>query len=75
MTSTLDAIEAVIERLRPMLNADGGDVELVSFDGTVASVRLIGACAGCPSAEMTLHAGLERALRRVRADLRVVPVE
>ena len=70
-----EAVEAVIERIRPALNADGGDLELVGFDGTVARIRLSGACAGCPSAEMTLHAGVEGALRRIRPDLRVVAVE
>lgn len=57
----LDALETV----RPYLKADGGDVELVEIkeDGIV-EVRLIGACIGCPMSQMTLRAGIERALMR-----------
>lgn len=69
-----ESVEAVIERIRPALNADGGDLEVVSVDGSVVEIRLLGLCAGCPSAEMTLQAGVETALRRIRPDLRVVQV-
>ncbi len=57
----LDALETV----RPYLKADGGDVELVEVkeDGIV-EVRLTGACIGCPMSQMTLRAGIERALMR-----------
>ena len=60
---TRERIQTVLDRVRPFLNADGGDVELVSVDGNSAAVRLSGACAGCPSAHMTLHVGIETALR------------
>ena len=56
-------IQAVLDRVRPFLNADGGDIELVSVDGNSAAVRLTGVCAGCPGAHMTLHVGIEAALR------------
>jgi Fe-S cluster biogenesis protein NfuA len=56
-------IQAVLDRVRPFLNADGGDIELVSVEGNSAAVRLTGMCAGCPSAHMTLHVGIETALR------------
>jgi Fe-S cluster biogenesis protein NfuA len=56
-------IQAVLDRVRPFLIADGGDVELVSVEGNSAAVRLTGFCAGCPSAHMTLHVGIETALR------------
>ena len=56
-------VQAVLDRIRPFLNADGGDVELVSIEGNSAAVRLTGMCAGCPSAHMTLHVGIEAALR------------
>jgi Fe-S cluster biogenesis protein NfuA len=69
-----ESVECVIEQVRPLLNADGGDLELVAFDGATVRVRLIGACAGCPAAEMTLQTGVEGALRRIRPDLRVVAV-
>ena len=58
-----EQIQAVLDRVRPFLQADGGDVELVEVDDNSASVRLTGTCAGCPSAPMTLHLGLEAALR------------
>ena len=56
-------VEEALETIRPYLRADGGDVELVSVsdEGTV-EVRLTGACVGCPMSQMTLRAGVERAL-------------
>jgi len=56
-------VQAVLDRLRPFLIADGGDIELLCVDGNSATVRLTGACASCPSAHMTLHVGVETALR------------
>jgi Fe-S cluster biogenesis protein NfuA len=50
--------------VRPFLQADGGDIELVEIDGHSAGVRLTGMCAGCPSAHMTLSLGVEAALRK-----------
>lgn len=58
-----ERIEAVLDRVRPFLQADGGDIELVAVEGNSADVRLTGMCAGCPSAHMTLHVGIETALR------------
>jgi len=58
-----ERIEAVLDRVRPFLQADGGDIELMAVEGNSASVRLTGMCAGCPSAHMTLHVGIETALR------------
>jgi Fe-S cluster biogenesis protein NfuA len=55
-------IERVLERLRPALQADGGDVELVDIDGSIARVKMLGACGGCPMSMMTLKAGIEAAL-------------
>ena len=60
---TKERIEAVLHRVRPFLQADGGDIELLSVEGNTANVRLTGVCAGCPSAEMTLHQGIETVLR------------
>lgn len=58
-----DAIEAALDEIRPALQRDGGDVEFVDFnDEGVVLVRLQGACAGCPSATMTLKMGIERTL-------------
>jgi len=58
-----ERIETVLDRIRPAMRADGGDIELVDVLGNSARVRLTGMCAHCPSAYMTLHAGVERALR------------
>jgi Fe-S cluster biogenesis protein NfuA len=60
---TKSQVESVLERVRPFLQADGGDIELVEVNGNSADVRLTGMCAGCPSALMTLHVGVEVALR------------
>jgi Fe-S cluster biogenesis protein NfuA len=59
-----ERVQAVLDRVRPYLIADGGDIELVAVDGNSAAVRLTGVCARCPSAHMTLHVGVEMALRR-----------
>jgi Fe-S cluster biogenesis protein NfuA len=56
-------VEGVLGRVRPFLQADGGDIELISVEGNSAGVRLKGQCAGCPSAHMTLYIGIETALR------------
>lgn len=58
-----ESVEAVLARIRPLMQADGGDIELVSVAGNNANVRLTGMCAGCPSAHMTLYMGVEMALR------------
>ncbi|MCD6138196.1 MAG: NifU family protein [Deltaproteobacteria bacterium] len=58
-----EAVQMVIDRLRPMLQADGGDVELVEVDGGVVKVRLQGACRGCPMSQITLKNGIERFLK------------
>jgi Fe-S cluster biogenesis protein NfuA len=60
---TKERIEAVLDRVRPFLRADGGDIELIDVNGNSADVRLTGMCAGCPSAHMTLYLGVEMALR------------
>jgi len=52
-----------LDRVRPSLQADGGDVELVDVKDGVVTLRLTGACGGCPMATMTLRNGIERILR------------
>lgn len=56
-------IEEAINQIRPALQADGGDVELVDVVDGVVQLRLKGACHGCPSAAVTLHHGIERFLK------------
>lgn len=58
-----EKVEAVLEQVRPALLADGGDVQLVDVKDGVVSVRLTGACAGCPMSSMTLKSGIERVLK------------
>jgi Fe-S cluster biogenesis protein NfuA len=59
-----EKIEAALNKIRPMLQADGGNVELVAVeDGGIVKVRLQGACAGCPMSQMTLKNGIERILK------------
>lgn len=56
-----ERIEAALEKVRPALQADGGDVELVEVtDDGIVKVRLQGACKGCPMSQMTLKNGIER---------------
>ena len=58
-----ERLQSVLDRVRPFLQADGGDIELLNVAGNSADVRLTGMCAGCPSAHMTLHVGVESAIR------------
>lgn len=58
-----ERVQSVLDRVRPFLQADGGDIELLNVAGNSADVRLTGMCAGCPSAHMTLHVGVESAIR------------
>ncbi len=55
-------VQEVLEKLRPFLLRDGGDVELVDVEDGIVKVRLMGACGSCPSSTITLKAGIERAL-------------
>lgn len=60
-----DKVKKAIESIRPYLNADGGDIELVGISDTgIVEVKLTGACESCPMSAMTLRAGVERALMR-----------
>lgn len=56
-------VEKVLNKIRPALQADGGDVELVDVEEGVVKVRLTGACHGCPMAAMTLKDGIEALLK------------
>ncbi len=58
-----DKIEAALDKIRPALRADGGDVELVDVKDGVVTVRLTGACGGCPMSSMTLRMGVERIVK------------
>lgn len=57
-----EQVQEVLDKLRPFLQRDGGDCELVAIDEGIVKLRLLGACGSCPASTMTLKAGIERAL-------------
>ena len=59
-----EEIAQALEEVRPHLQVDGGDVELVDIEDGVVKVRLTGACAGCPMSQMTLKWGVENYLKK-----------
>lgn len=59
-----DKVQKALDKVRPNLQADGGDVELVDVADGVVKVRLTGACKGCPMSQMTLRNGIERYLKK-----------
>lgn len=75
-TSMTDQVRAILERIRPAVQADGGDIELVDVVNDVVRIRFHGACHGCPSSSMTLHHGIERAIKdKVPGVQKVVAVD
>ena len=67
-----EQVEAVLEKVRPMLQSDGGDIELVDVADGVVSVRLTGACGACPSSTMTMKMGIERAIQQEIPEIKEV---
>lgn len=67
-----EKIEEVLNQIRPSLQRDGGDVELVSVEDGVAKVRLKGACKGCPMATITMSQGIEKILKEKIPELKGV---
>jgi Fe-S cluster biogenesis protein NfuA len=65
-------VEEILNNIRPSLQADGGDVELVDIKEGIVSLRLKGACAGCPMSAMTLKNGIERTLKQEIPDIKEV---
>ena len=59
-----EKVEEVLEKVRPVLVRDGGNVELVEVEDGIVKVKLVGACAGCPMSTMTLKNGIERILKQ-----------
>ena len=68
-----DQVEKALDAVRPILRADGGDVELVDIlkNGNV-QVRLTGACQGCPMSQMTLKSSIERAVKKMVPGVKAV---
>jgi len=68
-----ERVQEVLEKVRPMLQADGGDVELVDVtDAGIVQVRLTGACKGCPMSQMTLKNGIERIILKEIPEIKSV---
>ena len=59
-----EKVETALKSVRPLLQADGGDVELVDVENGIVKVRLTGACAGCPMSQMTLKQGIESYIKK-----------
>ena len=74
MSRREDILEAIAGLIRPLVDADGGTVELVSFDDASVTLRLAGACAGCPGQQFTKEHVLEPVLRRALGTSVVVKI-
>jgi len=72
----IDRVNLALEKIRPYLNADGGDVNLVNVsDDLIVKVKFSGACDGCPYSLMTLKAGVEEAIRKELPEVKEVIAE
>jgi Fe-S cluster biogenesis protein NfuA len=67
-----EQVKQVLDKIRPSLQADGGDVELVDVENGIVKVKLKGACAGCPMSQMTLKNGIERLLKNEIPEIKSV---
>jgi Fe-S cluster biogenesis protein NfuA len=67
-----EQVEKVLDKIRPSLMADGGNVELVDVEDGKVKVRLTGACGGCPMSQMTLKMGIERLLKQEIPEIKEV---
>jgi Fe-S cluster biogenesis protein NfuA len=67
-----EKVEKSLDKIRPTLMADGGNVELVEVKDDVVKVKLIGACSGCPMSQMTLKMGIERHLKNEIPEIKEV---
>ena len=65
-------VERVLETIRPHVQGDGGDIELIDVTNGIVQIRLAGACVGCMHSMMTLQAGIERMLKQEIPEIRVV---
>ena len=68
----LERVKKALEKIRPALQADGGDVKLIGVEGDVVKVQLTGACGGCPFSQMTLKMGIERSLKEEIPEIKEV---
>jgi Fe-S cluster biogenesis protein NfuA len=67
-----EKVEKALENVRPALQADGGDVELVEVKDGIVKVRLTGVCGGCPMSQITLTEGVEKAIKKFVPEVKKV---
>ena len=67
-----EKVEAALDQIRPALQADGGNVQLIDVSEGVVTLRLMGACGGCPMATVTLRYGIERMLKEQVSEVKEV---
>lgn len=67
-----EKVEEALNKIRPALQRDGGDVELIDIEGDVVKIRLTGACGGCPMSQMTLKMGIEKILKKEIPEIKEV---
>jgi Fe-S cluster biogenesis protein NfuA len=67
-----EKVDKALDKIRPALMADGGNVELIDVENGVVKVKLTGACGGCPMSQMTLKMGIERVLKQEIPDVKEV---
>ena len=70
--SIQERVQEALDEIRPQIQMDGGDVELVAGEGQTVKVRLVGHCAGCPMSQMTLKNGIEAHLKSVVPEVQSV---
>ena len=72
----LQKIESILDTVRPNIQMDGGDIELVKFEDGVVYIKFQGACVGCPASVYTLKMGIEEALKAQMSEVHeVVPID
>lgn len=67
-----EKVERALASIRPALQADGGDIQLVSVEDGVVKVHLTGACGGCPMSQMTMTSGVERVIKKAVPEVKSV---
>jgi Fe-S cluster biogenesis protein NfuA len=67
-----EKVQAVLDKIRPALQADGGNIELIDIEDGIVKVKLLGACQGCMGAQMTLKMGVEKALKEAIPEVKEV---
>jgi Fe-S cluster biogenesis protein NfuA len=67
-----EKVQAILDKIRPALQADGGNIELIDIVDGIVKVKLLGACQGCMGAQMTLKMGVEKTLKEAIPEVKAV---